>query len=159
MQAVAKGAAYQSSRAQGLREMLAWFGKGPAQSAATPSDELRACRFCRSNIAGVHIMKRFYVSATVAITAIFAAGCSSTWPPSAERATRQVPPTAATSTTPTARTDQHASKSKPKPPVLSVRVTDPGTQLILPWFLADIINAVNTHQSFGSTLNTMKQGL
>jgi len=38
-------------------------------------------------------------------------------------------------------------------------VTDPGTQLILPWFLADIINAVNTHQSFGSTLNTMKQGL
>jgi hypothetical protein len=159
MQAVAKGAAYQSSRAQGLREMLAWFGKGPAQSAATPSDELRACRFCRSNIAGVHIMKLFYVSATVAITAIFAAGCSSTWPPSAERDARQVPPTAATSTTPTARTDQHASKSKPKPPVLSVGVTDPNTQLILPWFLADIINAVNTHQSFGSTLNTMKQGL
>jgi len=102
-------------------------------------------------------MKRFYVSATVAITAIFAAGCSSTWPPSAERDARQVPPTVATSTTATARTDQ--PKSKPKPPVLSVGVTDPDTQLILPWFLADIINAVNTHQSFGSTLDTMKQGL
>jgi hypothetical protein len=38
-------------------------------------------------------------------------------------------------------------------------VSDPDTQLILPWFLADIINAVNAHQSFGSALNTMKQGL
>jgi hypothetical protein len=131
--------------------------KGPPQSAATLSDELPACRFCRSNIAGVDIMKLCYVSATMAITAIFAAGCSSTWPPSAERDARQVPPAAATSTTPTARTDQHASK--PKPPALSVGVSDPNTQLILPWFLADIINAVNAHQSFGSTLNTMKQGL
>ncbi|HKT94944.1 MAG TPA: hypothetical protein VJS30_00220 [Paraburkholderia sp.] len=33
--------------------------------------------------------------------------------------------------------------SPSKPPALSVGVSDPDTQLILPWFLTDLINAVN----------------
>jgi hypothetical protein len=32
-------------------------------------------------------------------------------------------------------------------PRLTVGVSDPNTQLILPWFLTDIINAVNSHPS------------
>jgi len=35
--------------------------------------------------------------------------------------------------------------STSKPPVLSVGVSYSDTQLILPWFLTDIINAVNDH--------------
>ncbi|QCP54887.1 hypothetical protein FAZ95_28530 [Trinickia violacea] len=37
------------------------------------------------------------------------------------------------------------SGSTSKPPRLSVGVSDPNTQLILPWFLNDIINFVNYH--------------
>lgn len=44
-----------------------------------------------------------------------------------------------------------------KPPLVSVCVSDPDTQLNLPWFLTDIINAVNTHQSAGDPLHKMKK--
>ena len=59
------------------------------------------------------------------------------------------------------RTAQNPPRAAPasKPPVLSVGVSDPDTQLILPWFLTDMIDAVNSHQSFGDFLNAMKAGL
>ncbi|WP_025600187.1 hypothetical protein [Burkholderia sp. WSM2230] len=109
-------------------------------------------------------MKPFCCSAvmTGAAALVLVGGCSSTWPPAqqqtAQHATADTGPRLA-------RTDQRTSRTEPspppprKPPVLSVGVTDPDTQLILPWFLADIVNAVNTQQSFGDLMHTMKGGL
>ncbi|RDU97408.1 hypothetical protein DWV00_19535 [Trinickia dinghuensis] len=46
-----------------------------------------------------------------------------------------------------------------KPPVLSVGVTDPNTKLNLPWFLTDMINAVNTHQSAHCFVRALRSGI
>ncbi len=48
----------------------------------------------------------------------------------------------------------HADSTS-KPPRISVGVSYPDTQLNLPWFLTDIINAVNTHQSPRCLLHTL----
>jgi hypothetical protein len=48
---------------------------------------------------------------------------------------------AATATSHVSATNQ--SPSKAAEPVLRVGVSDPNTQLILPWFLADIVDAIN----------------
>jgi hypothetical protein len=70
------------------------------------------------------------------------AACASTWPPANNQITQQIP----------ADTNTHISRanhgmscgdSMSKPPVLSVGVSYSDTQLILPWFLTDIINAIN----------------
>ena len=84
-------------------------------------------------------MKPFcFAAALVVLTA----GCASTWPPANNQATRPGP----------AGTDtylQHSTNnatpgdSTSKPPRLTVGVSYPDTQLILPWFLNDIINFVN----------------
>jgi hypothetical protein len=39
-------------------------------------------------------------------------------------------------------------------PILAVGVSDPNTQLILPWFLTDVINAVNSRSSFSNRMLT-----
>ncbi|NPT43929.1 hypothetical protein GNZ12_21995 [Paraburkholderia sp. 1N] len=44
-------------------------------------------------------------------------------------------------------------------PVISVGVSDPNTQLILPWFLTDIINAINTRTSASDYLRTVGHGI
>lgn len=77
-------------------------------------------------------MKPFY-SAVVLVA--LTAGCASAPPPPvSDQSARQV----------SADTRYYASNRVPtKPPRLSVGVSDPNTQLILPWFLTDIINAVN----------------
>lgn len=49
--------------------------------------------------------------------------------------------------------------SPSKPPVLSVGVSDPNTKLILPWFLTDIVNAVNTHQSAHCFARALRSGI
>lgn len=46
-----------------------------------------------------------------------------------------------------------------KPPVLSVGVSDPNTKLNLPWFLTDIVNAVNTHQSARCFAQALRRGI
>ena len=73
------------------------------------------------------IMKRLCCAAFLLVVV---AGCAST-PPAAETDTYMLhspaPP------------GSHSSK----PPRLTVGVSDPDTQLILPWFLNDIINFVN----------------
>ncbi|CAB3673629.1 hypothetical protein [Paraburkholderia rhynchosiae] len=106
-------------------------------------------------------MKSFYVTAAAAAAAAVAvlfAGCSSTWSPANGQTVQRVP---ASTETRASRTVHGAALPEPasRPPVLSVGVSDPDTQLILPWFLADIVNAVNTHQSVGDLLHTMKNGL
>jgi hypothetical protein len=70
-------------------------------------------------------------------------GCASTSPPPA--ANQIASPAAANANayilhTPNAATPANAT---PKPPRLSVGTSYPDTQLILPWFLNDIINFVN----------------
>ncbi|KVX94839.1 hypothetical protein [Burkholderia ubonensis] len=92
--------------------------------------------------------------ATVALV-VLVAGCSSV--PATQPIARQIPPdahTCASRASPCATRDAAASK----PPVLSVGVSDPDTQLILPWFLTDIINAVNTHESSGDFLRAIRSG-
>jgi hypothetical protein len=49
--------------------------------------------------------------------------------------------------------------SAAKPPVLSVGVGDPDTKLNLPWFLTDIVNAVNTHESAHCFLRALRSGI
>ncbi|KVR12684.1 hypothetical protein WK11_32640 [Burkholderia ubonensis] len=92
--------------------------------------------------------------ATVALV-VLVAGCSSA--PSTQPIARQIPPdthTCASRASPCATRDAATSK----PPVLSVGGSDPDTQLILPWFLTDIINAVNTHESSGDFLRAIRSG-
>ena len=105
-------------------------------------------------------MKRLNVTATAvaAVVTVLVAGCSSASPPLGESVAQRRPPVTETRA---ARSHQDGARAEPGSgqPVLSVGVSDPDTQLILPWFLADIVDAVNTHQSFGDLLHTMKSGL
>ncbi|GAB3630288.1 hypothetical protein PTE30175_03643 [Pandoraea terrae] len=48
-------------------------------------------------------------------------------------------------------------QSPSKPPLIRVCAGDSDTQLNLPWFLTDIINAVNTHQSGRELLHKMRK--
>ncbi|KWF67628.1 hypothetical protein NUV25_03730 [Burkholderia pseudomultivorans] len=47
--------------------------------------------------------------------------------------------------------------SPAKPPSIRVCVSDSNTQLNLPWFLTDVIDAVNTRQSPSALLHRMRQ--
>lgn len=52
-----------------------------------------------------------------------------------------------------------APGSASKPPVLTIGVSDPNTQLNLPWFLTDVVNAVNTHQSPHCLMRALRNGI
>jgi hypothetical protein len=85
------------------------------------------------------IMKPFCFAATLVV---LTAGCASTWSPATNQTARPSPADTDTyilNTTDGATPGDSASK----PPRLSVGVSYPDTQLILPWFLNDIINFVN----------------
>jgi hypothetical protein len=86
-------------------------------------------------------MKFFRFAAAAAAFAVLAAGCTTSSP-------------AQDAGAPPARNDSdsyilhtpygaNAGGSTSKPPRLTVGVSDPNTELILPWFLNDIINFVN----------------
>jgi hypothetical protein len=84
-------------------------------------------------------MKPFcFAAALVVLTA----GCTSTWSPANNQTAR---PSPADTDTYILRAADGATPgdSTLKPPRLSVGVSYPDTQLILPWFLNDIINFVN----------------
>ncbi|WP_269501878.1 hypothetical protein [Burkholderia sp. IMCC1007] len=49
-----------------------------------------------------------------------------------------------------------SSRSTSKAPPIRVCVSDPDTQLNLPWFLTDILTAVDTHQSPRDLLHKMR---
>ncbi|PCE30776.1 hypothetical protein [Burkholderia ubonensis] len=91
---------------------------------------------------------------TVALV-VLVAGCSSA--PANKPIARQIPPVAHTCA-PRASPRATRTDAMSKPPVLSVGVSDPDTQLILPWFLNDIIDAVNTHESAGDFLHAIRSG-
>ncbi|KWK68657.1 hypothetical protein WM16_25025 [Burkholderia ubonensis] len=91
---------------------------------------------------------------TVALV-VLVTGCSSV--PAAKPIARQIPPAAHTCASRASPCATRADATS-KPPVLSVGVSDPDTQLILPWFLTDIINAVNTHESSGDFLHAIRSG-
>ncbi|SOE98398.1 hypothetical protein SAMN05446635_6371 [Burkholderia sp. OK233] len=73
---------------------------------------------------------------------VLTAGCASTWSPANNQTAGPSP--ADTDTyilhTPDRATPGDSTSKRPR---LSVGVSDPDTQLILPWFLNDIINFVN----------------
>ncbi|MBN3787236.1 hypothetical protein [Burkholderia sp. Ac-20353] len=68
-----------------------------------------------------------------------------------------VPADARNCVPPTSPDATRISRSPSKPPLIRVCVADPDAQLTLPWFLTDIINAVNTHQSGGDLLRKMRK--
>ena len=84
-------------------------------------------------------MKPFCFAAALVV---LIAGCASTGSPANNQAAR--PNTAYTDTYILHSTDGATpSDSTSKPPRLSVGTSYPDTQLILPWFLNDIINLIN----------------
>ncbi|MGF6776205.1 hypothetical protein [Paraburkholderia sp. GAS334] len=99
-------------------------------------------------------MKSFRSTAALVV---LAAGCSSTWSPASKQTARHIPADTDTCI-PCANHGVTHADSTSKPPVLSVSASDPDTQLILPWFITDIINAVNEHESVGNLLNTLRSG-
>ena len=84
-------------------------------------------------------MKPFCFAAALVV---LIAGCASTSPPADDQTAQPSPADTDTNivhTTDSARPGDSTSK----PPRLSVGVSYPDTQLILPWFLNDIINLIN----------------
>lgn len=97
-------------------------------------------------------------AATAATVTVLLSACSTAWPPPGGSTAHQPSTGTVEHRAVAAQTPQYAAP-KPNRPALTVGVTDPNTQLILPWFLADTINAINTRQSFGDLLNRMKEDL
>lgn len=88
------------------------------------------------------LSKRFWKTLFCLAYVALTTGCASTWSPANNQTAGQGPADADTyilHSTNGATPGGSASKR----PRLSVGVTDPDTQLILPWFLNDIINFVN----------------
>ncbi|WP_308286055.1 hypothetical protein [Burkholderia catarinensis] len=50
----------------------------------------------------------------------------------------------------------HDARAPSKAPPIRVCVGDSNTQLNLPWFLTDVLTAVDTHQSAGDLLHKMR---
>ncbi|WP_412529307.1 hypothetical protein [Burkholderia lata] len=50
----------------------------------------------------------------------------------------------------------HDTRASSKAPPIRVCVSDANTQLNLPWFLTDVLTAVDTHQSAGDLLRKMR---
>ena len=94
---------------------------------------------------------------STAALVVLAAGCSSTWSPANKQTVQHIPADTDTCI-PCANHSPTRVDSTSKRPVLSVGVSDPDTQLILPWFLTDIINAVNAHESVSDSLHTIRNG-
>lgn len=59
---------------------------------------------------------------------------------------------------PVAVDDQKHTAKSMNISVIRVGASDPDTQLILPWFLTDIVNAMNARTSTGDFLRTVGDG-
>lgn len=84
-------------------------------------------------------MKSFCLAATLVV---LTAGCTSIGSPATNQTSRPGP-AATDSYIPNITDGAMAGNSTSTPPRLSVGVSYPDTQLILPWFLDDIIDLVN----------------
>jgi len=82
------------------------------------------------------------LSCSAVALVVLTAGCASTWSP-ANNQTAQRIPADTHACIPCANHGATRGDSTSKPPVLSVGVSYSDTQLILPWFLTDIIDAAN----------------
>ncbi|MBN3816213.1 hypothetical protein G3N57_06085 [Paraburkholderia sp. Se-20369] len=89
-----------------------------------------------------------FLLAAASLSTAFGAGQGNA-PPAPADARNCVPPTAVDAT--------HPARSPSKPPLIRVCAGDSDTQLTLPWFLTDIIHAVNTHQSGHDLLRKMRE--
>ncbi|MGH8778075.1 hypothetical protein [Paraburkholderia sp.] len=85
------------------------------------------------------------VFACAAVLMLSAAASAPAWSD-----TNDVP--AATVTSPASHTSDAPNVRQAHVPVLRVGVSDPNTQLILPWFLADIVDGINNHTPPGDLL-------
>jgi len=88
-------------------------------------------------------MKSFCLAAALVL---FAAGCTSTSPPAQAPVAGPDSARAHTSHAYILHTPENTAPgdaAATRPPRLTVGVSDPDTELILPWFLNDIINFVN----------------
>lgn len=100
-------------------------------------------------------MKRF--RSVVASMAVVAASASTQC--YAHAAAPQTPRTDPSECTASADPSRAPKGSGTQPPVLSIGVSDPDTKLNLPWFLTDIVHAVNTHQSARCFFRALKSGI
>jgi hypothetical protein len=86
-------------------------------------------------------MKSSCVAAALIVLAVLVAGCSTT----SSSADNQTAQTGSDSYILHSTNGAGSGAPTSRPPRLTVGVSDPNTQLILPWFLNDIINFVNYH--------------
>ena len=89
---------------------------------------------------------------------LFTAACSPAWPDASVHLAQTAQPDTH-APTPVAVNDRNAIAPPANAPVISVGVSDPNTQLILPWFLTDIINAINSRASVNDLLRTVGHGI
>ena len=89
---------------------------------------------------------------------LLTAACSPAWPDASTHLRQTAQPDTLVPA-PVAVNDQKHTAPPANAPVISVGVSDPNTQLILPWFLTDIINAINTRTSAGDFLRTVGRGI
>jgi hypothetical protein len=101
-------------------------------------------------------MKRFryFGASTIIAAASFTTLCYA-----GTETTAPAPRTHANECTVSADPSLTPTGSASKPPRLSVGVSDPDTKLNLPWFLTDIVNAVNTHQSAHCFVRALRSGI
>ncbi len=88
---------------------------------------------------------------------LFTAACSPAWSDASVHLEQTQPDTLVPASV--AVNDQKHTALPANAPVISVGVSDPNTQLILPWFLTDIINAINTRTSASDYLRTVGHGI
>jgi hypothetical protein len=88
---------------------------------------------------------------------VLAAACFSTASGAGQQNVQRVPGDAKNCVPPATRGATSAD-AKARPPLIRVCVSDSDTQLNLPWFLTDTINAVNAHESAGDLLHKIKNG-
>ena len=98
------------------------------------------------------------ILSSAATLIVFAVACSPAWSYASGQRLSGVQSDTAAPGAIVAHDPRHAAPAAARP-VISVGVTDPDTQLNLPWFLTDIINAVNTRTSANDLLRTVGHDL
>ncbi|KWO67305.1 hypothetical protein [Burkholderia territorii] len=87
--------------------------------------------------------------AAVSVPAVAGPAADNTAAPVAQPARNCVPSSASTGTAP-------GSRAASKAPPIRICLGDSDTQLNLPWFLTDVLTAVDTHQSPRDLLHKMR---
>ena len=91
-------------------------------------------------------------------TIVFAVVCLPVWSYASAQAPQEVQ-AAVPASKPIGAYDPEDAAPARETPIISIRLTDPDTQLNLPWFVSSIIDAVNTRTPANNLLRTFEQGL